>query len=574
MSSLNQAFIKAYGKDPAAPAPSAAPASNAQQATTVAPSAPAGNMLGSWYSAETWYRAEAAQPAKPSVVPPPHVPFTTGYQAPTTHDLSHLAGHLLSRRVGGEEEIEYRLSPPEAIPAPELVVEEEAVPTTPVTVAVAPVAVPAPVVAPKSVAASASPVATVAVAPAAPVAPPAVVAEPKVATKPSAPVAPNTTQVANAFALHDMFAPVQIGGAWDQNWAILPAMTTIEPTVASKPTVAAPKPTPPVSKAPLAEKPVVEKPVTKPADVATPAPTPVAQMRLDAAAVPPVPKPHVVVAPMVAPKVETPKVELPAPAVVPVVAPVVTAPVAKTVAPPPAPVAPPVPLPAPIVQTAPLAPLQPAWEVDRFQWPDHCRQLMSPENENMADVGQRLAVAAKDGLSILAITSTRRGEGRTTLALCLAKAAAAAGVKVALVDADADNPQLVNELGVEAACGWHEVVLGKQPLSEAAIVSLEDRFTFFPWMTVGALKSLNDPQVTKVLKTIAREHQLVILDLGPAPGRETRMFEDGEHCPIDAVILVRDVRWTSAIEAQRVAGQLITAGVGSVGIAENFGPRS
>lgn len=52
------------------------------------------------------------------------------------------------------------------------------------------------------------------------------------------------------------------------------------------------------------------------------------------------------------------------------------------------------------------------------------------------------------------------------------------------------------------------------------------------------LKSLNDPQVTKVLKTIAREHQLVILDLGPAPGRETRMFEDGEHCPIDAVILV------------------------------------
>jgi Mrp family chromosome partitioning ATPase len=218
-------------------------------------------------------------------------------------------------------------------------------------------------------------------------------------------------------------------------------------------------------------------------------------------------------------------------------------------------------------------PLQPAWEVDRFQWPEHCKQLLSPQNQYLADVGQRLSVAARDGLNILAVTSTRRGEGRTTLALCLARAAAAAGVKVALVDADLENPQLVNELGVEAATGWHDVVLNKQPLSEAAIVSLEDRFTFFPWLENSDLKSLNDPAVTRVLKAIAAEHTLVILDLGPVPGRETQLFEDGEACPIDAAILVRDVRWTSALEAQRVASQLIAAGTGSVGIAENFGPR-
>jgi Mrp family chromosome partitioning ATPase len=228
----------------------------------------------------------------------------------------------------------------------------------------------------------------------------------------------------------------------------------------------------------------------------------------------------------------------------------------------------------PTPEPVPAKPLQPAWEVDRFQWPEHCRQLLEAPQGLFRDVGQRLASAAKEGLSILAITSTRRGEGRTTLALCLARCAALAGLKVALVDADGDNPQLVNELGVEASCGWHDVVVGQQPLAESAILSLEEQFTFFPWTTAGAIKSLNDPQVTRVWKQIAAAFELVILDLGPAPGRETRLFEDGENCPIDAAILVRDVRWTSALEAQRVAAQLVSAGVQSVGIAENFGPRN
>jgi hypothetical protein len=118
------------------------------------------------------------------------------------------------------------------------------------------------------------------------------------------------------------------------------------------------------------------------------------------------------------------------------------------------------------------------------------------------------------------------------------------------------------------------VVLGKQPLSEAAIVSVEDKFAFFPWTSSSGVKSLNDPRATRVLREIAKAYSLVILDLGPVPGRETRLFEDGDNCPVDAAILVRDLRWTSALEAQRVAAQLTAAGVASVGIAENFGPRA
>ncbi len=432
-------------------------------------------------------------------------------------DLSHLEPPLPSVTT----EADYRLSPPEAVPAPELIIEDDLAPL-PVK--------PAPFVS----------------------APPAAATPPVVAKAAMpAPVAPD---------LNQLFAPMQVVTGWDANISSTPPFTTVGhvPVVAAAP----PKPLPaaPVAAAPKVEAAKVETPAKV---VATEKPLPPVQApRLDAATSPPIPKPHTSFA---SPKASAPP---PAPVVAKVAEPTpkpAPAPAPKS-APAAAPVAPPAP--------APLGLVQPAWEVDRFQWPDHCKQLLSTENEYLADVGVRLSNAARDGLNILAITSTRRGEGRTTLALCLARAAAKAGVKVALVDADTENPQLVNELGVEANCGWHDVVLNKQPLAEAAIVSLEDKFAFFPWTDSSGLKSLNDPRATRVLREIAKAYSLVILDLGPVPGRETRLFEDGEACPVDAAILVRDVRWTSALEAQRVAAQLTAAGVESVGIAENFGPRA
>jgi Mrp family chromosome partitioning ATPase len=363
-----------------------------------------------------------------------------------------------------------------------------------------------------------------------------------------------TVPPADAFSLQQLYSPVQVVSGWEATLGVsAPVVSFTAPPALPK---AAPQVKPAAPPAPVAKSVEMSAPsaVEPPKRETQPAKTetiqekpaaksvaPVAQMRLDAALNSPIPKPHATVAPLAVAK--TPEIK----------------PEPQSEVPP---------------QAKPSGALQPAWEVDRFQWPEHCKQLLSGESQFLADVGKRLASAAKDGLNILAITSTRRGEGRTTLALCLAKAAAEAGVKVALVDADGENPQLVNELGVEAACGWHDVVLGKQPMSESAIVSLEDKLTFFPWTTPGAIKSLNDPQVTRVLKAMASVHELVILDLGPTPGRETRLFEDGESCPVDAAILVRDVRWTSALESQRVAAHLVSAGVESVGIAENFGPRT
>lgn len=588
MSSLNQAFIKAYGRDPQNAAPAeAAPAREPSEITQ-----PTSHVQTSWFAGDTWYRAESAAMASGAPVAPPHVTFPASYEPPTAAELQHLAGHEVPRHKTLAEDQEYRLSPLDSR-QPEVVIDEE--PQVPAAPA------PAPLPAPKVVASSAPvPAALAAIAPVVsvlPVASPALpVSTPPLEKTPHLPVVPAVMTVNMSDAsLADLFAPVQISTGWEAAFGLSSAITTESmsapatptppaPVVASQPLVEVtpPKPTPAPTPAPAPEPaqvsppvasqpavvpptPVVERPAVKAEERA---PLTAATMRLDALTSAPVPQPHTKFATEVA-SPKSASSEPPAPQVAAQVTSPPAAPQAKIaepkVAPPAAPVSPPPP--------ANVGPLQPAWEVDRFQWPEHCKQLLSPQNQYLADVGQRLSVAARDGLNILAVTSTRRGEGRTTLALCLAKAAAAAGVKVALVDADLENPQLVNELGVEAATGWHDVVLNKQPLSEAAIVSLEDRFTFFPWLENSDLKSLNDPAVTRVLRAIAAEHTLVILDLGPVPGRETQLFEDGEACPIDAAILVRDVRWTSALEAQRVASQLMAAGTGSVGIAENFGPR-
>jgi Mrp family chromosome partitioning ATPase len=180
--------------------------------------------------------------------------------------------------------------------------------------------------------------------------------------------------------------------------------------------------------------------------------------------------------------------------------------------------------------------------------------------------------AVQDGLRVLAITGTRRGEGRSTLALCLARAAARAGIEVAVMDADFLRPQLASKLGLETAFGWQDAALGAIPLSEAAIKSLADGITVMPLESAPATRrlSLADARVTATIRAAAATFELLILDLGPIGASDRVAFPQGEACPLDAAIVVRDVRFTPAEEAAEIGQMLHGIGIEAVGIAENF----
>lgn len=226
----------------------------------------------------------------------------------------------------------------------------------------------------------------------------------------------------------------------------------------------------------------------------------------------------------------------------------------------------------PPAPTVPKRPYVPLWEVDRFTWPALCDKLMHDPNGYFASASNKLLSVVRGGLKVLGITGSRRGEGRTTLALCLARAAAQAGIHVALVDADFARPQLANMLGLETAYGWQEAATGKIPLSEAAVKSLADRLTVLPLevSTSTAKLSLADPRVTATLRATAATFELVIVDLGPLGTSNEPLFPPGENCPLDAAVVVRDVRYALVNESRAAGDRLYDAGIEAVGIAENF----
>lgn len=231
---------------------------------------------------------------------------------------------------------------------------------------------------------------------------------------------------------------------------------------------------------------------------------------------------------------------------------------------------------APVIEppapTVPKRPYVPLWEVDRFTWPALCDKLMHDPSGYFATASNKLLSVVRGGLKVLGITGSRRGEGRTTLALCLARAAAQAGIHVALVDADFARPQLAAMLGLETAYGWQEAATGKIPLSEAAVKSLADRLTVLPLevSTSTAKLSLADPRVTATLRATAATFELVIVDLGPLSTGSEPLFPPGENCPLDAAVVVRDVRYALVNESRTAGDRLYDAGIEAVGIAENF----
>jgi len=213
----------------------------------------------------------------------------------------------------------------------------------------------------------------------------------------------------------------------------------------------------------------------------------------------------------------------------------------------------------------------PDWEVDRFVWPEICTRLLEVESRYFRHVGQRLKIATKQGRHVLMIAGSRRGEGRTSLALCLARCAAESKVKVAIVDADFGNPQLGAHLGMDTPCSWLEVIAGKAPLNEAAVASVEDRLTLFPLAGSEDVQiESGDGRLPALLAEISSHYPLVIVDVGPMAAEDQHPFVDAERCPVDAVIVVRDLRYTTEKKAAATAEQLQQGGIQAVGVAENF----
>lgn len=216
--------------------------------------------------------------------------------------------------------------------------------------------------------------------------------------------------------------------------------------------------------------------------------------------------------------------------------------------------------------------LVPAWEVDEFQWPRGCSIAWEQACDEFAGLGEQLTQVNAHGLRVLGITSVAAHEGRSTLAMCLARAAAAQGLRTLLLDADLENPQLAPALGIDARHDWTEVLGEALPLEEAAVTSVADQLTLLPLLpgTSGRANLLRLPQFAAFVAQLVEVTDLVLVDLPPLESNSLPLARPGHASPLDAVVLVRDVRQTNVAQLREAQRRLDVGGVVSVGVIENF----
>lgn len=114
--------------------------------------------------------------------------------------------------------------------------------------------------------------------------------------------------------------------------------------------------------------------------------------------------------------------------------------------------------------------------------------------------------------SVLAVTSPRRGDGKTTTALYLALAFAEAGERVLLVEADLRNPTLAHRLGLPAEPGLVEVL--EDPTLDGAVRAYRPRLDVLP--AGGRIGStaplLGRPAMARLLEQARQDYDVVVLD--------------------------------------------------------------
>ena len=122
----------------------------------------------------------------------------------------------------------------------------------------------------------------------------------------------------------------------------------------------------------------------------------------------------------------------------------------------------------------------------------------------------------RNSYSVL-VTSSQTKDGKSTLAASLARSVAKAGDPVIIVDADCRDPKIAKIMGVDSEKGLSDVLGGCAELDEAIV---KDPASGADVLCAGPTPG-NPPamfastEVKKLLKTLAKRYELVVLDSPP-----------------------------------------------------------
>ncbi|MDO9440136.1 MAG: polysaccharide biosynthesis tyrosine autokinase [Beijerinckiaceae bacterium] len=198
-------------------------------------------------------------------------------------------------------------------------------------------------------------------------------------------------------------------------------------------------------------------------------------------------------------------------------------------------------------------------KVDGVAVPFHLyplRRPLSRLNESMRSIRTGLQISDVDRPpTVIQMTSTVPGEGKTTLALAFAASLAASNLKVLLIDADLRHPSASKIIGALDRKGLVDYLTGSITLDEAYFHWTEANLKVLPagTKTQSPPDLLNSHRMQVLLHQLKSEYDYIIIDTPPvAPVVDAQIVSR----VVDKTLFV--VRWASTARevVQRSVGQL------------------
>jgi capsular exopolysaccharide synthesis family protein len=177
-----------------------------------------------------------------------------------------------------------------------------------------------------------------------------------------------------------------------------------------------------------------------------------------------------------------------------------------------------------------------------------------PEQFRHLRINIEFLLSKNDRIQTIAVTSSKRGEGRTTAARYLAMAYAQSGKRTLLVDADLRSPSLHSFFSGAYSPGLSEY-LSKQCGSRDAIAAT--RIDNLDLIKAGptppnSSELLTSPEMEQLLSELKQKYDMVIIDCSPLG------YIDGKvlAAKCDGAVLVLEYGKVSRDTAQRVNEEL------------------
>lgn len=168
----------------------------------------------------------------------------------------------------------------------------------------------------------------------------------------------------------------------------------------------------------------------------------------------------------------------------------------------------------------------------------------------------------------ITITSSSRGEGKTTTAVHLAVAYAQIGKKVLLLDADLRNPSIHFVFEMENICGLTNYLEGKATRHEIIKESIVDHLSFISAgpLTQNPSGLLASQCMDTLLAELSAEYDVIIVD---TPSLLTISDAKIMATKCDGVLLIIEYGQLKSNVAKKVKEELMLANAKLIGVVLN-----